>query len=189
MLFWIVIIAIIVIVILLFQSGVEHYEPVSCDKQCEGVKLWMDHMNFTREFILSYYYNLPTVDDTTQRLLKNQDDLAKYISSIYGRSETYSVMEGLLRQHILIAADIIKLMKNGGNVSESLSRWDANAREIAEYLSTLNPKYNYGELENYLLTHLRTTQEEAEAIFKGQSGIPQFDKAVDHMIEFNYYLT
>ncbi len=36
--------------------------------------------------------------------------------------------------------------------------------------------------------HLQTTTEELKQLLIGQSGIPEFDKAVNHMVHFNDYL-
>ncbi|MDQ6633594.1 MAG: hypothetical protein M3Z10_02435 [Gemmatimonadota bacterium] len=48
-------------------------------------KLWADHVTWTRLFIVSAAAGLPDTDATTQRLLRNQDDIGNAYAEYYGK--------------------------------------------------------------------------------------------------------
>src|SRR2546428_261035 len=77
-------------------------------------KLWEDHVTWTRLFIVSAAGNLPDKDATTQRLLQNQTDIGNAVAEFYGR-EAGNKLTALLRDHILIAANIVAAAKAGDN--------------------------------------------------------------------------
>src|SRR5213078_3633848 len=68
-------------------------------------KLWTDHTTYTRAYIVSAVAGLPDLPTVTQRLLRNQDDIGAAIKPIYGE-EAGKKLAALLRDHILVAADI-----------------------------------------------------------------------------------
>src|SRR5215831_18261113 len=70
-------------------------------------KLWTDHTTYTRSYIVSALANLPDLATVTQRLLRNQDDIGNAIKPIYGE-EAGKKLSALLRDHILIAAEVTK---------------------------------------------------------------------------------
>lgn len=67
--------------------------------------LSVDHIVYTRQFIVDSADDLPSLNDTTNRLLKNQEDIGDAIKPYYGE-EAGSQLTELLNQHILIAADL-----------------------------------------------------------------------------------
>src|SRR5262249_39736423 len=69
-------------------------------------KLWEDHIVYTRNFIISAIANLEDKDAVTKRLLQNQDDIGNAIKPYYGE-EAGNALIKLLREHILIAADVV----------------------------------------------------------------------------------
>jgi hypothetical protein len=48
-------------------------------------KLWVDHVTWTRLFIISAVGDLPDKAVTTQRLLQNQTDIGNAVAEFYGR--------------------------------------------------------------------------------------------------------
>ncbi len=72
--------------------------------------------------------------------MKNQTDIGNAIKPYYGAAAG-NALTGLLRQHILIAADLIAAAKAGdqAKVAAEQARWRANADEIAAFLSKANP--------------------------------------------------
>src|SRR5437870_4201417 len=87
-------------------------------------KLWEDHVTWTRLFIVSAAAGLPDKDATTQRLLQNQSDIGNAVAEFYGR-DAGNKLTALLKDHILIAADIVTAAKAGdkAKVSSSNKRW------------------------------------------------------------------
>src|SRR5438067_557335 len=75
-------------------------------------KLWTDHVAWTRLFIISAAAGLPDKDATTQRLLQNQTDIGNAVVPYYG-TDGGTKLTSLLKDHILIAADLVGAAKAG----------------------------------------------------------------------------
>lgn len=74
--------------------------------------------------------------------MRNQDDIGNAIKPIYG-NDAGNKLAALLRDHILIAAEIVKAAKAGDNdgVTKGEKKWHDNADEIAAFLSGANPNW------------------------------------------------
>jgi hypothetical protein len=98
-------------------------------------------------------------------LLANQDDIGDAIRPYYGE-EAGEALSALLRDHILIAADILNAAKSGDSagVEEANARWHDNANEIADFLAAANPKnWPQEEMREMMADHLEWTLAEAVA--------------------------
>jgi len=104
-------------------------------------RLWEDHITWTRLAIISLTTDAPDTDATVGRLLQNQVDIGDAIKPFYGEGAGDELTR-LLRDHILIAADIIAAAKAGdaAGVADGQARWRANADEIAAFL---NAAFNF----------------------------------------------
>lgn len=132
-------------------------------------KLWEDHVTWTRLAIISLTTDSPDTQATVGRLLRNQDDIGDAIKPFYGR-RAGNELARLLREHILIAADLVLAAKAGDQaaVADAQSRWTANADEIAGFLATANPRnWPLEEMKEMLHEHLRLTTDEAVARLLG----------------------
>jgi hypothetical protein len=128
-------------------------------------KLWEDHITWTRLTIISLTTDAPDTSATVGRLLQNQVDLGNAIKPFYGEAAGNELTR-LLRDHILIAADIIVAAKAGDadGVADGQARWRANADEIAAFLNAANPRsWKLGEMKAMLYEHLRLTTSEVVA--------------------------
>jgi hypothetical protein len=126
-------------------------------------KLWEDHITWTRLVIVSIANDLPDTDATVQRLLQNQADIGNAIKPFYGDAAGDQLTE-LLRQHILIAAEILQDAKAGNTAAEqdAITRWYANADDIAVFLNTANPKnWPLEDMKMMMREHLDLTLKEA----------------------------
>src|SRR6266567_1072792 len=126
-------------------------------------KLWEDHVTWTRLYIVSAAAGLPDKDATTQRLLQNQADIGNAVAEFYGR-DAGNKLTALLRDHILIAANIVTAAKAGDNakVASENKRWRDNATEIATFLHGANPQHwPLATLQSAMFTHLDQTLDEA----------------------------
>lgn len=126
-------------------------------------KLWEDHITWTRMFIVSDAANLPDLGPTATRLLANQADIGNAIKPYYGDAAGEK-LTGLLRSHILTAADILAAAKAGDDAGtqSAVSRWYANADSIASFLSAANPNnWPLAEMKMMMKDHLDLTLEEA----------------------------
>ena len=131
-------------------------------------KLWEDHVTWTRLFIVSALGGLPDKDATAQRLLQNQTDLGNAIKPFYGDAAGEK-LTALLRDHILIAADLVGAAKAGDQAKQddATQRWFANADEIATFLSGANPKnWPLEDAKKMMRDHLTLTTEEVVAHLK-----------------------
>lgn len=132
-------------------------------------KLWEDHITWTRCFIVSAIGDLPDAPVAAGRLLRNQVDLGDAIKPFYGDAAGAHLTD-LLTDHILIAAAIINAAKVGdaAEVGAQLVLWYANADEIADFLSSANPKHGpKGMMRQMMKDHLDLTLGEAVAQLTG----------------------
>ena len=128
-------------------------------------KLWEDHITWTRLYIVSATADLPDKDATAKRLLQNQADIGSAIKPFYGAAAG-DKLTALLKDHIVIAVDIVAAAKNGetGKKDEAVRRWTANAEEIAAFLSGANPgSWPLAEMKTMMREHLDATTAELVA--------------------------
>jgi uncharacterized membrane protein YphA (DoxX/SURF4 family) len=155
-------------------------------------QLWEEHIVYTRNFIISALADLGDTDKVAERLLRNQDDIGNAIKPFYG-DEARKKLAALLRDHILIAADIVKAAKTGNNdgVANGEKRWHANGDEISAFLSAANPNWPKADLTDMLYKHLDFTTTEVVSRIKKDwpADIEAYDKGHAHMLMFADALT
>jgi len=155
-------------------------------------KLWEDHITYTRNFIISALGELPDKDAVTQRLLRNQDDIGNAVKPYYGAAAG-DKLAALLRDHILVAAEVVTAAKagNNANLSAAQQKWNANGREIAGLLSGANPNWQRASLEAMMQKHLDLTTQEVTSRLKKDwtADIKAYDDGHAHMMMFADALT
>jgi len=155
-------------------------------------KLWEDHITYTRNFIISTLANLEDAGKIAERLLKNQDDIGDAIKPVYG-AEAGTKLSALLRDHILIAGEVVKaaMAGNAAGLEAANKKWTANADDIAMFLSGANPNWTRASLKDMLDKHLEyTTQEVVSRLKKDWAAdIEAYDKGHVHMLMFADMLT
>jgi hypothetical protein len=132
-------------------------------------RLWEDHVTWTRLAIISLTGDTPDTEASVGRLLQNQTDIGDAIKPFYGDAAGQELTR-LLREHILIAADLIAAARAGDEtaVADAQARWTANADEIASFLAAANPRsWDLDEMKTMLHEHLRLTANEAIARIQG----------------------
>jgi hypothetical protein len=128
-------------------------------------KLWEDHITWTRLAVISLTTDAPDAQASVGRLLANQTDIGNAVKPFYGAAAG-NQLTALLREHILIAADLIAVAKKGDQrgVASEQARWNANADQIATFLSKANPRYwKLGAMKAMMRSHLRLTTDEVVA--------------------------
>ena len=155
-------------------------------------KLWLDHTTYTRSYIISAVAGLPDLATVTQRLLRNQDDIGAAVRPIYGE-EAGKKLAALLRDHILIAADIVKAAKasDGKAVDAGQKKWRGNADDLATFLSGANPNWKKPALTDMLYKHLDFTTTEVVSRLKKDwpADMKAYDQGHDHMLMFSDMLS
>lgn len=132
-------------------------------------KLWEDHITWTRMVIVSTFADLPDQGPTVQRLLQNQQDIGDAIKPFYGDAAGEQ-LSALLRDHILIAAEILQAAEDEDDAAleDAIERWYANADDIAEFLNAANPEnWPLEEMRAMMREHLDLTLQEAVAYLNG----------------------
>ena len=141
--------------------------------------LWEQHITWTRLTIISMVFDLPDVDLVTQRLLRNPKDFEAALVPFYG-SQTVARFSALLRNHLVIAANLVNAAKAGDNnaAAEAERIWYNNARDIAAFLASINPYWSQQEWEKMLFDHLALVKNEAVFMLTNefQKGIDLYDE-------------
>jgi hypothetical protein len=133
-------------------------------------KLWEDHVTWTRLYLVSAIAGLPDTPATAERLLRNQTDIGNALKPFYGDAAG-TKLTALLRDHILIAADLVTAAKAGdaSKVTAARTRWYANADEIAAFLASANPTHwPAAEMRTMMREHLDLTLASATARLKSE---------------------
>jgi len=127
-------------------------------------RLWADHVIWTREYIVAAVGDRPEADAAAARLLKNQEDIGNAVVPFYG-ADAGAGLTDLLKQHIMIAVDLVAAAKSGDQdaFQQHDAAWDANAKEIASFLSGANPHWPESDVYDLLNQHLTLTKSEAVA--------------------------
>ncbi|MFI5346044.1 MAG: acetylglutamate kinase [Elusimicrobiota bacterium] len=147
--------------------------------------LWAEHVIWTRAYVVAAVAGTPDATAVSIRLLKNQADIGEAFAPYYGK-EAAAKIEQLLRQHILIAAEVVDAVKIGDDVKfrDADKRWHDNAAEIAAYLSGINPLLSKRALNDMFNDHLDLTMKEAVSRLnkKWVDDIASFDEILRQMM-------
>jgi len=143
-------------------------------------KLWEDHIVWTRQFIVSAVADAPDKAAATERLLQNQVDIGNAIKPFYGDAAGEKLTT-LLKEHITTAAEVVTAAKanDTAKLEDARKRWNANADDIATFLSGANPKaWPPAEMKKMMREHLDLTTAEAVARLHGDwaADIAAYDK-------------
>ena len=152
-------------------------------------KLWEDHITWTRLAIISLEGGTPDTDATVARLLQNQADIGDAVKPFYGTAAG-NELTALLRQHILIAADVIAAAKAGdqAKLADAQARWTKNANDIAALLHSVNPhNWPLKLLQDEMHMHLALTMQEAVDHLQGNwaADVADYDRVHDHLLHMS----
>ncbi len=155
--------------------------------------LWEDHVAWTRLVIVSIAADLPDREATTQRLLRNQQDIGDAVKPFYGDAAGER-LTALLRAHIVGAAELLAAAKSGdaGKLETAKQAWYANADEVAGFLSAANPKgWPLTGMQSMMRTHLDLTLAEAVGHLQGRyaESVANYDKARAEILDMADMLT
>jgi len=161
-------------------------------------QLWSDQVFFTRRYIIAALRGSPVSealvrmlhgavppiatapgvrdlvphfgpgDAAAIRLLENVEAMGEALVPHFGK-KAGTAFTHLLRQHILIAVQLVSAARSG-NISKFKledERWIANADEIADFLNRLNPSWPRHEVARRLQLLLQLTKDEAVARVTG----------------------
>jgi hypothetical protein len=148
--------------------------------------LWEQHAAWTRSTITSIVFSQPDEEFVTRRLLRNPEDFADALRPFYGESIA-SRFSGLLTEHLVIAAELIKAIKAGltKKAKDAEKRWYQNAKDIAAFLAQINPFWSEESWKAMMFEHLRLVTAEAVEMLRGnyQASINATDENEEHVLE------
>jgi hypothetical protein len=150
-------------------------------------KLWEDHVTWTRLAIVSFADGSDGFPATAGRLLQNQADLGAAIQPFYG-PRAGDRLTALLRDHITIAVELLQAAKGGDTAAfeTARARWYANADQVADHLSSLNPRaWPRPAVRAMMRTHLDQTLTEAADELAGDyaGSVAAYDAIHAHILE------
>jgi hypothetical protein len=150
-----------------------HYKEIGMAQPQEPVRLalrrlWTDHVIWTRSYIVAAVAGAADADAAAGRLLRNQEDIGAAIVPYYGQAAGDRLTE-LLKEHILIAVDLVAAAKSGdqGAFATHDARWTANIEQIAAFLAAANPNWPEKDVTDLLALHLKLTKDETVARIGG----------------------
>ena len=150
-------------------------------------KLWEDHITWTRLAIISFAHDLPDLQATEDRLLRNQADIGNAVKPYYGKAAG-NQLTALLEQHILGAVALLQAAKAGDQalITQRSAEWYANGNEIADFLHGANPhNWSRKAIRRMMKTHLDQTLDEAVNRLNGRyaADVRDYDGIHRHILE------
>ena len=156
----------------------------------EWRKLWEDHITWTRVVIIGILDGLPGTNTYIDRLLQNYEDMEDALAPYYG--DDAEVLGDLIKDHLVIAAEILTALKNGQPTDALVASWYANAHDIAVQMNEMNPQFwPLDETEQMWTDHLDATLEEATDHFTGNFAgeVAAYDKVHDMALEMADFIS
>jgi hypothetical protein len=145
---------------------ITYYEedPIAIvDYRMKSKYYWDEHINYTRNAIISILADLSDIDDVVDRLMRNQEDIGSLLRPFYS-TEVVDEFVKLLKEHVIVAGDLIKATRKGDDLTSLKASWDSNAADIVAFMSGVNsvnwPKALIAQVWN---KHRETTLAEATA--------------------------
>jgi hypothetical protein len=90
--------------------------------------------------MISYVNNSKDLNTTTERLLKNQEQIGRAIGIWYGDKEGKKIAN-LFKENLISFGEALKEMtaKNKNGVIVADRRWNESCEKIAEYMAEIKP--------------------------------------------------
>jgi len=152
-------------------------------------QLWEDHITWTRLVIVSTVADLPDREATTQRLLRNQEDIGNAVKPYFGDAAGEK-LTALLKDHIVGAANVLAAAKSGdaAKLESAKQAWYANGDEIAAFLSGANAaSWPLADMKSMMKQHLDLTLAEAVDQLQGRyaESVADYDKVKTEILEMS----
>ena len=149
-------------------------------------RLWENHSNWTHLFIISTLGDREYRDPTKSHLLENQHNIGEALKPFYGDAAGEQFV-ALMEEHVQIADTMLHAARNAdaATFEDTVTRWYANADQIAEFLHEANPlHWPLKETKAMLKEYLDLTLEVAVARWNGDfaADIAASDKVHDQAI-------
>ena len=149
-------------------------------------ELMTDHMQWTYVTVDAFFHNPESLQPSLERLLRNQRDIGAAFVPYYGKAAGDRLTR-LLTTHIQQAVPVLQAAQAGDKAAldRALADWYANAQEIADFLTQLNPhNWPRSVMRPMWRTHIDQTTVYATDLLRGDyaKAIKDYDRAFDHMM-------
>ncbi len=165
--------------------GPSPISPKSEDLHLTMRKLWEDHAQWTRIYIVDQTSKLPDTSIAAARLMQNQVDIGNAAATFYGASAG-NQLTVLLQAHIAGAVTLLEAFESGDQnaIDSAKTAWYANADQIAQFLAAANPNWRLADLQFHMKLHLDQTIAEAAArLAMGWSAdVTAYDAVAAHIL-------
>jgi hypothetical protein len=156
----------------------------------EWRKLWEDHITWTRVVIISILDNLAGTPAYTDRLLQNYEDMEATLAPYYG--DEAEVFGDLIKDHLVIAAQLLQALDAGQPTDALVASWYANANDLAVQMNKMNPEFwPLAETQQMWKEHLDATLAEALDHFNGKfaAEVADYDRVHDLALEMADFMS
>ena len=166
------------------MQATRNIDPVAFQKGMR--ELWTDHMQWTYATVNAFFHNPEAVEAHLNRLLRNQQEIGAAFVPFFGQ-EAGDQLAALLTVHIQQAVPVLQAAQAGDEAAleSALADWYANANEIANLISALNPKvWPRSVMEEIWKVHIDQTTAYSLDLLNGdyEAAIEHFDEAFDHIM-------
>jgi hypothetical protein len=148
-------------------------------------KLWVDHVVWTREYVVAAANNTPSAQAAATRLLKNQEDIGNAVAAYYG-ADAGNKLTALLKEHINLAVAVVDDAKSGNTNKFNIDneKWKQNGNDIADFLAAANPNWPQATLRDMMAKHLSllTSQVTNTLNKKYDASVVDYDAGLDHIL-------
>jgi hypothetical protein len=170
---------------LLLQTMTTLTKPKITELRISLLNLWVEHIVWTRQYIVAAATDQPDASFAAERLMRNQEEIGNAVKPLYG-DQAGDQLTSQLKDHILIAVDLLEAAKAGNSTAleQIEQKWYANADEIATFLSEANPNRTKEDMLNMVNEHLSLTKTEAVARLTGDyaTDVTTFDALYQHAV-------
>ncbi|MEU8121774.1 hypothetical protein AB0C21_23965 [Spirillospora sp. NPDC049024] len=152
-------------------------------------KLWSDHMHWTYATVDAFFHNRAALQPTLDRLLQNQREIGGSFEPFYGPAAANRLTD-LLLTHIKLAVPVLQAAQAGdqARLRDAMAAWYANARQIADFLTKLNPRnWPRSATRPIMREHITQTKVYSVDLLKGdyKKSITDFELALRHMLKLS----
>lgn len=160
----------------------------TCELKQDMRKLWTDHVQWTRDFIVASVAEQPDASAAVSRLMRNQEDIGKAVGKYYGAAAG-DQLTSLLKDHIQTAAAVVTAAKKGdkAGLKSASDLWEKNADQIVDFLSEANSQLSKSALSGLMKDHLKTTTDEVTARLKKdwEGDVRAYDAVYEHILKLS----
>ncbi|MGN0342400.1 MAG: LysM peptidoglycan-binding domain-containing protein [Roseburia sp.] len=153
---------------------------------------WLDHVYWTRMFIMSVAGDLPDQKEIAEQMIKQVERIGQIFAAYYPQSVVRTLTD-LLMDHVELAGSLITALKMGEQATAAKQRqdWYQNGDAITALLANETPEYNHDTLTEMWNRHLQLTEQEAKQRLAGEyaQDVETFNQIEAEIIKWADYLS